>query len=44
MAALAFSASGHGRLQNKSSHIPPADARRPKKTQLKKTQQPQENP
>jgi len=38
MAALAFPASGHGRLQIKSSHVPPADARRLKKTQAKKTQ------
>src|SRR5665648_74121 len=37
MAALAFSASGHGRLQNKSGHVPPADARRMKKTHVNKT-------
>jgi hypothetical protein len=35
--ALTLSASGHGPLPNKSAHVPPAAARRPKKTQGKKT-------
>jgi hypothetical protein len=37
MAALAFSASWHGRLQDKSPYVPSAAARRPKKTHMKKT-------
>jgi len=33
VAALALSASGHGRLPNQSAHVPPADGPRLKKTQ-----------
>jgi hypothetical protein len=36
---MCLSASGHGRLQNKSTHVPSAAARRTKKTQAKKIQE-----
>jgi hypothetical protein len=39
VAALALSASEHGRLQNKSTHVPSATAWQPKKTQAKKIQE-----
>jgi len=38
IAALPLSASGHGRLQNRDTHVALATGRRPKKTQEKKTE------